>query len=128
MKKFILTVFACLLLMTTSVNAAILKDAEGFSYMNNYNYLIYSAGSKVISAYDLTSIHVLANNDSRFEFNVIGLSFSDEKNVRHHISNFREDYSTGKIYVNGNLMGNSSQWGKTFKEIYYKMKSVALSK
>lgn len=128
MKRFSLTVFVCLMFAMNSAIAAILKDAEGFSYMNNYNYLIYSAGSKVISAYDLTSIHVLANNDSRFEFNVLGLSFSNGKDVRQHISNFREDYGTGKIYVNGNVMGNTSQWGKTFKEIYYKMKSIALSK
>ena len=68
MKKFFLTVFAYLLLMTTSAAAKILEDAEGFSYIINYNYLIFSSGNEFCSAYDLSSIHILADNNSRFEY------------------------------------------------------------
>ena len=130
MKKFILTLFVCLMLATTSTNAAILKDDEGFSYIDNYNYLVFSAGSQVCSAYDLTSIHIVADNNSRFEFNVIALTFrnKDLSISQRNITNFREDYGTGKIFVNGNLMRDYMQWGKTSREIYYKMKSAALSR
>ena len=108
----------------------IFKDAEGFSYIINYNYLVYSAGSQICSAYDLTSIHILADNNSRLEFNIIALHIRNKDGVisSRSIDNFREDYSTGNIYVNGNLMGNYVQWGKTSHEIYYKMKSAALSR
>ena len=130
MKKFILTMFACLLLVMNSANAAILKDAEGFSYVNNYNYLIFSAGNKICSAFDLSSIHILADNNQRFEFNVINLSIrlGDEAILLRETSNIREDYNTGKIYVNGKLFGDYKTWGKTFREIYYKMKCAALSR
>lgn len=130
MKKFILTVLTCLLLAMNSANAAILKDAEGFSYIDNYNYLIFSAGSQLCSAYDLTSIHIVADNNSRFEFNVIALTFrnKDLSITQREITNFREDYATGKIFVNGNLIKGYVQWGKTSREIYYKMKSAALSR
>lgn len=130
MKKFIIAVLACLILATTSANAAICKDAEGFSYVDNYNYLVFSAGSQLCSAYDLTSIHIVADNNSRFEFNVIALTFrnKDLSISQRSIANFREDYGSGKIFVNGNLLGNFVQWGKTQREIYYKMKSAALGR
>ncbi len=130
MKKFFLTVFACLTIMATSANAAILKDAEGFSYIINYNYLIFTAGNKICSAYDISSIHILADNNQRFEFNVIDLSIrlGDETVLLRRTSNIREDYNTGKIYTDGQLLGNYKTWGKTQREIYNKLKSAALSK
>ena len=133
MKKFILSVFVCLLLATTSANAEIFKDNEGFSYMSNSNYLVFSAGATVTSlvgVYDLSSVYILADSNSRFEFNVIELyiRYSDEKIFEKRIKNFREDYNTGKIYKDGKVMENYIQWGKTQREIYYKMKSVALSR
>ncbi len=71
MRKFILTICACLLLVTSSAHAEILKDDAGFSYWDNYNNLIFAAGSKLISYYDLSLIHIIADNNARFEFNVI---------------------------------------------------------
>ena len=132
MRKFILTICACLLLVTSSAHAAILKDDAGFSYVNGYNYLVFSAGATVNgigSAYDLSSIHIVADNNSRFEFNVIEVDFRgrDGSIDSRHVANFREDYGTGEIYRNGKPLGNYAQWGKTSREIYYKMKSVALS-
>ena len=131
MKKFILTVFACLLLVTTAANAAILKDAEGFSYIINYNYLIFSAGNHACTAYDISSIHILADNSQRFEFNVltVGIGFHGESILGERISNIREDYGTGKIYRDGELLDDKRFWhGKTQREIYYKLKSAALSR
>lgn len=131
MKKFILSVFISLLLVTTSANAAILKDAEGFSYVNNYNYLVFTAGNKVCGAYDLSSIYILADNNQRFEFNVINLSirFGDEAILTRRTANIREDYATGKIYKDGKQISEDYiTWGKTPREIYYKMKSAALSR
>ena len=133
MKKFFATVFVCLLLVTSSVHAEILKDAEGFSYVNNYNYLVFSAGATINgigSAYDLSSIHILADNNSRFEFNVIVVTFMnrDGSITQRDVANIREDYNTGKIFVNGKPLGDYRQWGKTQREIYYKMKSAALSR
>lgn len=120
-KKFFLTLFTCLILMTNIASAkGIFEDAEGFSYIINPSYLIFTTGNKVCGVYDLSSIHVLADNKSRFEFNVLNLSvlLNDETVVHKTITNFREDYSTGNIYVDGNLMGNYVQWGKTSHEIY----------
>lgn len=133
MRKFILTVFACLLLATTSANAAIIKDDAGFSYVNTYNYLVFTAGATINSigsAYDLSSIHIIADNNSRFEFNVIIVTFMnrDGSIAQRDVANIREDYSTGKIFVNGNLLRDYAHWGKSQREIYYKMKSVALSR
>lgn len=133
MKKFILTVLVCLLISMTSANAEIFKDNEGFSYMSNPNYLIFSAGATVTSlvgVYDLSSVHILADSNSRFEFNVIELyiRYSDEKIFERRIKNFRENYNTGKIYKDGKIMNDYIQWGKTQREIYYKMKSAALSR
>ena len=133
MKKFILTVLTCLLLAMNSANAAILKDAEGFSYVNNYNYLVFTAGATINgigSAYDLSSIHIIAENNSRFEFNVIVVTFMnrDGSITQRNVANIREDYATGKIYRNGNPLGDYVFWGKTSREIYYKMKSAALSR
>ena len=129
MRKFILTICACLLLVTSSAYAEILKDDAGFSYWNSYNNLIYSAGSQILATYDLSSIHIVADNNSRFEFNVIEVDFRgrDGSIDSRHVANFREDYGTGEIYRNGKPLGNYAQWGKTSREIYYKMKSVALS-
>ena len=44
MKKFILIFFVYLILATNSANADILKDGEGFSYIKNYDYLIFFNG------------------------------------------------------------------------------------
>ena len=133
MRKFILTICACLLLVTGSAHAAILKDDAGFSYVNSYNYLVFTAGATVNGiggAYDLSSIHILANNNSRFEFNVIVVTFMnrDGSITNRDVANIREDYATGNIFVNGKPLGNYEFWGKTQREIYYKMKSVALSR
>ena len=130
MRKFILTICACLLLVTSSAYAKILKDDAGFSYWNSYNNLICDAGSQIIATYDLSSIHILADNNSCFEFNVIEVAFRgrDGSIDSRHVVNIREDYRTGNIYANGNLMNTSEFWGKTYREIYYKMKSVALSR
>ena len=133
MRKFILTICACLLIVTSSAHAEFLKDDAGFSYVNSYNYLVFSAGATVNgigSAYDLSSIHILADNNSRFEFNVIVVTFMnrDGSITNREVANIREDYSTGNIFVNGKTLGDSAQWGKTQREIYYKMKSVALSR
>ena len=131
MRKFISTICACLLLVTSSAHAEMFQDDAGFWYWNNYNNLIYTNGSKIISYYDVSSIHIVANNNSRFEFNVIGLSVGSNLNIIHRsVANFREDYATGKIFVGGQLMDTSLRWGagKTRGEIYYKMKSVALSR
>ena len=131
MRKFILTLCACLLMMTTCASAEILKDDAGFSYWNSYNNLIFTQGSQVSGTYDLSSIHILADNNSRFEFNVIELSFIHRNgNIgSRHVINFREDYGTGKIYRNSRLLdGFDVSVGKTQREIYYKMKSVALSR
>ena len=132
MRKFILTICACLLLVTGSAHAERFQDDAGFWYVNSYNNLIFSQGSSFGSAYDLSSIHIVADNNSRFEFNVIALHFRnrDWSIVDRTILNFREDYSTGKIFVDGQLMDTSLRWGagKTRGEIYYKMKSVALSR
>lgn len=130
MRKFILTICACLLMMTTCASAEILKDDAGFSYWNSYNNLIYSAGSQILATYDLSSIHIVADNNARFEFNVIEVDFRgrDGSIDSRHVANFREDYSTSEIYRNGKPLGNYAQWGKTSREIYYKMKSVALSR
>ena len=51
-------------------------------------------------------------------------SFTNDRGVE----NIREDYSTGEIYRDGKPLGNYSFWGKTSREIYYKMKSAALSR
>ena len=133
MKKFILTVLACLMLVTASANAEVLKDAEGFSYFPNYNCLVFTAGATVnslVGVYDLSSIHILADNNQRFEFNVIELyiRYNDEKIMERRIKNIREDYVSGNIYKDGSPMKNFTQWGKTQREIYYKMKSAALSR
>ena len=130
MKKFFFSVFVCLLFTMTSASVAILKDDEGFSYIINYNYLIYGAGNHACTAYDLSSIHIIADNNFRFEFNVIAvmIGYHVETIMSEQIFNIREDYNTGKIFVNGNLIGNYEQWGKTQQEIYYKMKSAALSR
>ncbi len=66
MKKFILIFFVYLIFATNSANAEILKDGEGFSYIKNYDYLIFSMGNKFCNTYDLTSIHIIADNNSRF--------------------------------------------------------------
>lgn len=116
MKKFIMSVFVCLMLATTSAHAEILKDNEGFSYMSNYNYLIFTAGNKVCGAYDLTSIHILADNNLRFEFNVIDLSIrlDDEEILLRTTCNIREDYNTGKIFVNGQMIKDYNTWVDIF--------------
>ena len=131
MKKFVLSVLVCLLLATTSANAAILKDNEGFSYIINYNYLMFDGGSHACTVYDLSSTHILADNNQRFEFNVIELliGYHGEEIMGKRISNIREDYDTGKIYRDGQLLDNKRFWhGKTQREIYYKIKSAALSR
>lgn len=130
MKKFFATVFACLLLVTSSAYAEIFKDAEGFSYINNYNYLVFSSGNKSCNAYDISSIHILANDDSRFEFNVIVVHCSNGNGIisTTNVANIREDYATGNIFMDGDPLGDYRQWGKTQREIYYKMKSAALSR
>lgn len=133
MKKFVLSVFVCLILAMTSANAAIIKDDAGFSYVNNYNYLVFSAGATINgigSAYDLSSIHIIADNNARFEFNVIVVTFMnrDGSITQRDVANIREDYATGNIYRNGKPIGDYVFWGKTQREIYYKMKSVALSR
>ena len=130
-KKFLLTLFTCLIFITDIATAkGILKDADCFSYIINYNYLIFSSGNKACTAYDLSSIHILADNNSRFEFNVItaGIGFYNEQILGEQIRNIREDYNTGKIFVDGEPLKNSNQWGKTQREIYYKIKSAALSR
>ncbi|MBR1647194.1 MAG: hypothetical protein IJ685_10510 [Selenomonadaceae bacterium] len=133
MRKIFLTICVCLLFMTSSANAAILKDDAGFSYVNSYNYLVFTAGATVNGiggAYDLSSIHILADNNSRFEFNVIVVTFMnrDGSITNRDVANIREDYGTGNIYVNGKPLGNYVHWGKTSREIYYKLKSAALSR
>ena len=134
-KKFLLTAFTCLILMTNLASTkGIFKDAEGFSYIINPSYLIFTAGNSLCGVYDLSSIHILADNKSRFEFNVLNLSvrLSDETVLTKTITNVREDYSTGNIYVDGKLLQydelNYITVRKTQKEIYYKMKSAALSR
>ena len=99
MRKIFLTLVACLVLVTSSAHAKILKDVEGFSYIISYNYLIFSGGSQVISYYDLSSIHIIADNSNRFEFNVItaGIGFHGEQIFGQRTSNVREDYSTGNM-------------------------------
>ena len=132
MRKFILIICACLLIVTSSAHAEFLKDDAGFWYVNSYNNLIFSQGSSFGSAYDLSSIHIVANNNSRFEFNVIVLHFRnrDGSITQRNVANFREDYGTGRIFVNGKTMETYENFGagKTRGEIYYKMKSVALSR
>ena len=133
MKKFILSVFVCLFLATTPVKAEFLKDDAGFSYVNNYNYLVFSAGATINGiggAYDLSSIHIIADNNARFEFNVIVVTFMnrDGSITQRDVTNIREDYATGNIYRNGKPLGDHVFWGKSQREIYYKMKSVALSR
>ena len=130
MRKFILIICACLLIVTSPAHAEFLKDDAGFWYVNSYNNLIFSQGSSFGSAYDLSSIHILADNNARFEFNVIEVDFRgrDGSIDSRHVANFREDYATGNIFENGKPLGNYAQWSKTQREIYYKMKSVALSR
>lgn len=133
-KKFLLTALICLTLLTNIAHAkGIFKDDEGFSYIINSNYLIFAVAPLLLDlvlVYDISSIHILADNNSRFEFNVLYLSIqpSDEAILDKTVVNIREDYSTGGIYRNGELMSNREVWGKTQKEIYYKLKSAALSK
>ena len=131
MKKFVLTVLVCLILIIPSANAEIFKDNEGFSYIVNPNYLIFTMGNKFCSTLDLSSIRIIVNNNSRFEFNAIDLviRYNDESIVRRGITNFREDYRTGNIYVDGDLIDKYiTGYDKNSREIYYKMKSAALSR
>lgn len=132
MRKFILATFVCLILATNIANASrAFKDDEGFSYMLNSNYLVYGFGNRYCSVYDLGSIQILANNNSRFEFNVTSftIKYNDDSISSKRTVNIREDYSTGKIYQDGELLeGQAFNCNKTLREIYYKMKSVALSR
>ena len=132
MRKFILATFVCLILATNIANASrAFKDDEGFSYMLNSNYLVYGFGNKACSVYDLGSIQILANNNSRFEFNVttFTIQYNDDSISSKRVVNIREDYNTGKIYRDGELLeGQAFNCNKTLREIYYKMKSVALNR
>lgn len=132
MRKFILATFVCLILATNIANASrAFKDDEGFSYMLNSNYLVYGFGNKACSVYDLGSIQILANNNSRFEFNVTSftIKYNDDSISSKRTVNIREDYSTGNIYEDDRLLeGQAINCNKTLREIYYKMKSVALNR
>lgn len=132
MKKFLLATFVCLILATNIANAGrAFKDDEGFSYIISPNYLVYGFGNRYCSVYDLGSIQILADNNSGFEFSVTSflVSYNDDSISAERITNIREDYGTGNIYADGNLLeGQAAQCGKTMREIYYKMKNVALGR
>lgn len=132
MKKFFLTIIVCLAILTNIANAkGSFKDDDGFSYIISPSYLVYGFGNRYCSVYDLDSIKIIADNDSRFEFNVTGflVSYNDESISEKRLINIYEDYGTGKIYEDGKLLeGQAFNCGKTMREIYFKMKSVALSK
>lgn len=133
MKKFLLATFVCLILATSIANAGSrpFKDDEGFSYILSSNYLVYGFGNRYCSVYDLGSIQVRTNNNSCFEFSVTTflVSYNDDSISSKRVVNIREDYSTGNVYEDGRLLeGQAANCNKTMKEIYNKMKRVALNR
>lgn len=131
MRKVFLTTVACLMLITNVVCAAIyFEDDEGFSYIADEDYIVFSPGNRYCTVYDLSSIDILEDNDDYFKFSITRLTvrYNDKKVETDSVSIFREDYKTGEIYVDDTLIENKTPVGlrKTKREIYYKIKSVAL--
>lgn len=130
-KFFLVTLF--LLIMTNVVFAGtFFEDDEGFSYITDENYIVFSPGNKACTVYDLSSITILEDRNDYFKFSVARLtvSYNDKSVTPCGESVFSEDLETGEIYVDDTSIDDRSIGisapGKTHREIYFKIKRVAL--
>lgn len=134
MRKFILAVL--LLFVTANIANArprvFLEDDEGFTYISSYDYILFSPGNRAGTCYDLGSIEILEDSDDYFEFSIkrVTIQYNDASIIGEDESIFSENLNTDEIFLDDESIDNGRFFnpvsGKTHREIYEKIKSVAL--